>query len=64
MDSIVNRFTRFTREGEDSRESGQALVEYALILMLIAFVTFASLQVIGTNVIGALADAASGFGGA
>ena len=64
MISIVNRFTRFTRQGEDVHESGQALVEYALILMLIAFVAFASLQVIGTNVIGALTDAASGFGGA
>ena len=50
MDSIVNRFTRVTREGEDSRESGQALVEYALILVLIAIVVIGILSLLGRQV--------------
>ena len=33
-----------------AREEGQALVEYALILALIAVVTIAVLQLIGVNV--------------
>lgn len=64
MISIVNRLARRTRRADDSHESGQALVEYALILLLIAFVAFTSLQVLGTGVVGALTDAAAGFGGA
>lgn len=35
---------------ELAREEGQALVEYALILALIAVVTIAVLQAIGVNV--------------
>jgi Flp pilus assembly pilin Flp len=61
VNSIVRRFTR---EGEDKRESGQALVEYTLILMLVALITFAALETIGTSVVSALGDAAAGFGGA
>lgn len=61
---MISNIKRFTREGEDTRESGQALVEYTLILMLIAFVAFATLEVLGTSVVGALGDAAAGFGGA
>jgi Flp pilus assembly pilin Flp len=34
--------------------TGQALVEYALILLLIAVVAVGALQLIGTNVTGAL----------
>ena len=36
--------------GVREREDGQALVEYALILALIAVVTIAVLQAIGVNV--------------
>ena len=36
--------------GRMAREEGQALVEYALILALIAVVTIAVLQAIGVNV--------------
>ena len=36
------------------RDDGQALVEYALILMLIATVAFATLQLIGFSVDAAL----------
>jgi Flp pilus assembly pilin Flp len=40
------------------REDGQALIEYALILSLIAIVTFGALSLIGTNVIDILNGAA------
>jgi pilus assembly protein Flp/PilA len=36
------------------RDEGQALVEYALILMLVALVAIGALQLIGTNVNNAL----------
>ena len=45
------------------REEGQALVEYALILALIAVVSLAALTALGTNVrdqLQAIADAISG----
>jgi Flp pilus assembly pilin Flp len=61
---VISSISRFTRRGEKASESGQALVEYALILMLICFIAFTALEVIGTSVVGALGDAASGFGGA
>ena len=61
---MISNISRLTRQGEDTRESGQALVEYTLILLLICFVAFATLEVLGTSVLGALGDAASGFGGA
>lgn len=35
-------------------DEGQALVEYALILLLVALVCFGALQLIGTNVNNAL----------
>jgi Flp pilus assembly pilin Flp len=60
---VVSNIPRLPRQGEDAHESGQALVEYALILMLIAFVAFGVLEVIGTSVVGALSDAAAGFDG-
>jgi len=61
---VISRGQDFAEHREDANDSGQALVEYALILMLIAFVAFAALEVIGTGISGALSDAASGFGGA
>ena len=41
LDSIRSRL---------AREEGQALVEYALIVSLVAIVTVAALSLIGTNV--------------
>ena len=60
---MISNIRRFIRKG-GANDEGQALVEYALILMLIAFVAFGALDVIGASVVGALTDAASGFGGA
>jgi Flp pilus assembly pilin Flp len=60
---VISNIRRVVRRSEE-RESGQALVEYALILMLIAFIAFGALEAIGTSVAGALSDAAAGFGGA
>jgi Flp pilus assembly pilin Flp len=55
---------RFSQQRDDARESGQALVEYALILMLIALVAVTALESIGVGVAGPLMDAADGLGGA
>jgi pilus assembly protein Flp/PilA len=46
------------------REEGQALVEYALILALIAVVSIVALQTLGTNVAGRLGQIATAVGGA
>jgi Flp pilus assembly pilin Flp len=61
---VISNISRFVRRSQEERESGQALVEYALILMLIAFITFGALEAIGTSVADVLSDAAAGFGGA
>jgi Flp pilus assembly pilin Flp len=42
-------------------EQGQALIEYALILMLVATLCAAVLSQIGINIIGPLEDAAQGL---
>jgi Flp pilus assembly pilin Flp len=41
-----------------AQEDGQALVEYAFIVSLVAIVTFAALSLIGTNVIDIISGAA------
>lgn len=56
----MNRFARSL--GSD--ESGQALAEYALILMLVALLTIAALTTIGTTLSSFLTDIATGIGGA
>jgi Flp pilus assembly pilin Flp len=60
---VFSKISCTTRRGEQSSESGQALVEYALILMLVVLVTLAALETIGGTVSQFLADAAEGFGG-
>jgi Flp pilus assembly pilin Flp len=40
------------------REEGQALIEYALILSLVAIVTVGALSLIGTNVVDIISGAA------
>ena len=55
FDPIENAVTR--------RDDGQALVEYALVLLLIALVTVAALTSIGVSVSSALFDMANGLCG-
>jgi pilus assembly protein Flp/PilA len=47
-----------------SEESGQTLVEYALILMLVTLLTITALTSIGTTVSAFFTNAATGLGGA
>jgi Flp pilus assembly pilin Flp len=61
---VFSIIRRLTRKGDNARESGQALVEYALILMFVALVAVASLEAIGLSVTQPLLDAADGLGGA
>ena len=42
-------------------EEGQALIEYALILALVALATIGVLQVLGTNVAGLLTRVSTGL---
>jgi Flp pilus assembly pilin Flp len=60
---VISNIQRLARQGDDRRESGQALIEYALILMLVAFVAFGVLQALGTSVAGAISDTVAGFDG-
>jgi Flp pilus assembly pilin Flp len=59
---VFSKINSLTGRGDDSSESGQALVEYALILMLVALLTLAALETIGGTVSQFLSDAAEGFG--
>jgi pilus assembly protein Flp/PilA len=52
----------FARFGELSREDGQALVEYGLILALIALVCIAGLTALGVSVNGLLQSVADTIG--
>ncbi|TMJ94701.1 MAG: Flp family type IVb pilin [Actinobacteria bacterium] len=47
--------------GHLSDEAGQALVEYALILMLVALVAVTALTAIGINVLTVLTSVANGL---
>ena len=53
----------FLDGSSDSPEDGQALVEYALLLMLIAMVAVTTLEQIGLGVIGPLTEVLVGLGG-
>jgi Flp pilus assembly pilin Flp len=59
----MNEDTQTTQEhaGRHSREEGQALVEYALILLLVALVTVGSLSAIGVSVSAAINAMAAGL---
>jgi Flp pilus assembly pilin Flp len=61
MQSIAwQRFsTAVGRRG--AAEEGQALIEYALILALVALATIGVLQVLGTNVAGILGQVGNGL---
>jgi pilus assembly protein Flp/PilA len=54
----------FARIEELKSEEGQALVEYGLILALVAVVCIAALQALGTNVAGQLNAIATAIAGA
>jgi pilus assembly protein Flp/PilA len=54
----------FARIEELKSEEGQALVEYGLILALVAVVCIAALQALGANVAGQLQAIATAIGGA
>jgi pilus assembly protein Flp/PilA len=54
----------FARLEELRSEEGQALVEYALILALIAVVSIAALTTLGGNVATQLGNIATAIGGA
>jgi Flp pilus assembly pilin Flp len=55
---LINFFYRLRQRGEE----GQALVEYALILGLIAVFAIGSLQLLGQNVDKVLSSIASSIG--
>jgi Flp pilus assembly pilin Flp len=61
---MVSNISRWLHESKDSREGGQALVEYTLLLMFVAMVAVTALQAIGVNILGPLSDVATGIGGA
>jgi Flp pilus assembly pilin Flp len=56
---MTSRLWRF-----GSEDSGQTLVEYAMVLMLVALLTVTALTSIGATVSDFLANAATGLGGA
>jgi Flp pilus assembly pilin Flp len=60
VSSIIRRLTR---QGGDACERGQALVEYALILTVVAVITVTALQTIGGSVSQFISDAAAGISG-
>ena len=55
--------SRFAGNRVAGDETGQSLVEYTLILLLVVLVTITALQLIGTTVSGLISQAAAGFGG-
>lgn len=59
----MNEDTKTTQERDARRfrEEGQALVEYALILLLVALVTVGSLSAIGVSVSAAINAMAAGL---
>jgi len=52
---------KFSSERFLERDDGQALVEYALVLMLVALVTVGALTLIGVSVSTAITNMATGL---
>lgn len=61
--SVFSIIRRLTRQGDDACERGQALVEYALILTVVALITAAALESIGGSVSQFISQAAAGVSG-
>jgi Flp pilus assembly pilin Flp len=61
---VFSKIRRSTRRAGEAGDSGQTLVEYTLILMLVVLLAVTALQVIGTSITQFIADAAAGVGGA
>jgi Flp pilus assembly pilin Flp len=59
---VFSKIARRTRQSL-AQERGQALVEYALIVMLVALIAVAALETIGTSISQFIFDAAAGVGG-
>ena len=64
LEKLANWTKSFARPEELSSEDGQALVEYGLILALVAVVCIVALQLLGTNVAAQLTAIATAIGGA
>lgn len=61
---MISNISRLIRQDDEARESGQALVEYTLLLMFIALVAVTALESIGLSVVEPISDVATGIGGA
>jgi Flp pilus assembly pilin Flp len=61
---VFSVIRRFARRVEASDDGGQTLVEYTVILVLVAVLAVTALEAIGLAVTDLINDAAAGFGGA
>ena len=64
LEKLATWMKSFARLEELRSEEGQALVEYALILALIAVVSIGALTALGVNVATQLGNIATAIGGA
>jgi pilus assembly protein Flp/PilA len=64
LEKLADWMKSFARLEELRSEEGQALVEYGLILALVAVVCIVALQLLGTNVAAQLTAIATAIGGA
>jgi pilus assembly protein Flp/PilA len=64
LEKLTHWMKSFARLEELRSEEGQALVEYGLILALVAVVCIVALQLLGTNVAAQLTAIATAIGGA
>ena len=64
LEKLATWTKSFARLEELRSEEGQALVEYGLILALVAVVCIVALQLLGTNVAAQLTAIATAIGGA
>ena len=59
MDRVTRGRRNLTAVGRVAEQEGQALIEYALILALIALLTMGVLQLLGQNISGLLGNLSS-----